>query len=168
MVIPAGIFYYNIKDPIIEIEAPDTTEKEIGDLILKELRMNGLVNEKEEIISLMDKTMEKKSDVIPVAYNNDGSVAKTSSAVTEEQFQSLSSYVRKKIKNMGDEIFSGSTQINPYEKGQRRACDFCEYRFVCGFDERLSGYQYHRLRELKPEEVWSIIDEKEKQKKGEE
>ena len=162
MVIPAGIFYYNIKDPVVEIETPDTTEKEIRDLILKELRMNGLVNEKEEIVSLMDKTIDKKSDVIPVSYNKEG-VSKTSSVVTEEQFQSLSSYVRRKIKNMGEEIFSGSTEINPYEKGQKRACDFCEYRFVCGFDERLAGYEYHRLKDLKPEDIWKMIDEKERE-----
>ena len=41
-VIPAGIFYYNIQDPVIEKKGP-MTDEEIQQEILRQLRMNGLV-----------------------------------------------------------------------------------------------------------------------------
>ena len=40
--VPAGIFYYNIKDPVVDKDgemSPEFIEKQI----LKQLRMNGLV-----------------------------------------------------------------------------------------------------------------------------
>lgn len=163
MVIPAGIFYYNIKDPIIETEE-EVAEEDLDKLLLKELRVNGLVNEDNQIIEKLDNGMDKKSDVIPVSYNNDGSLAKSSSAISSRQFKQLTSFVRNQIKAMGQEILKGSTQIAPYEKGNRTACDFCEFRFVCGFDEKISGYHYRRLKPLSAEEIWEKIDAEEERK----
>lgn len=57
--IPAGIFYYNIKDPIVDREDINGKKEEIEDLILRELRMNGLVNSDFEVIEHLDHQIEK-------------------------------------------------------------------------------------------------------------
>lgn len=156
LVIPAGIFYYNIKDPIIDItELPEDTEVEKE--LLDKLRMNGLVNDKEEVIRLMDREFEKKSQVLPVSYNKDGTLSKQSMAVNAGQFAQASAYVRESISRMGAEMLEGNIAMQPYQKGNRTACDFCDYKSVCGFDETQPGYSYRRLGDFDKEEFLKRI-----------
>jgi ATP-dependent helicase/nuclease subunit B len=59
---------------------------------------------------------------------------------------------------LGTGILDGDTKINPYEKGRRNGCEFCIYRPVCGFDEKIPGYRRKRLKELKTEEIWGLVE----------
>ena len=44
--------------------------------------------------------------------------------------------------------------INPYAMGERTACDFCPYKAICGFDEKIAGYEYRKLgKSEKKEEI---------------
>ncbi|MFR3752879.1 MAG: PD-(D/E)XK nuclease family protein [Enterocloster sp.] len=63
-VVPAGIFYYHIGDPIAD-KQEGMDERDIEKQILKQLRMNGLVNSELDIIRHLDREIEKESDVIP-------------------------------------------------------------------------------------------------------
>ena len=47
--VPAGIFYYRMQDPVLD-GGKERTPEEINREILKELRLNGLVNEDPEIV----------------------------------------------------------------------------------------------------------------------
>lgn len=157
IVIPAGIFYYNIKDPVINKEDV-SNEEDIKSQILTGLKMNGLVNSDKEVISLIDGTIDKKSDVIPISFNKYGELTKNSSAISNVRMNVLTSYVKNKIKTMGEEILEGSTIINPYEKGNYTACDYCPYKVVCRFDEKCPGYRYRRLKNLESDKVWERIE----------
>ncbi len=48
-VIPAGVFYYNIKDPMIQ-EKIDADIETVQEKVLKELKMNGLVLKDKELV----------------------------------------------------------------------------------------------------------------------
>lgn len=151
LVIPAGIFYYNMKDPVVDItELPEDTDVE--NELLDRLRMNGLVNDSEEVIRLMDRDFVKKSQVLPVSYNKDGTLSKQSSAASEGEFLHTMSYVRESMGKMGAEMLAGNIAVLPYQKGSRTACDFCEFRAVCGFDETQPGYHFRRLADFDKEE----------------
>lgn len=154
-VIPAGIFYYNIKDPIVEKESL-LEASEPDQIILKELKMNGLVNSEEKVISLLDSEMDKDSDVIPVSYTKNG-MSKRSSVASEEEFRKLMNYLDQKIQSIGKEILDGNIELNPYQKGIDTPCRFCPYQGVCGFDVKIPGNQYRKLCKLKPEDVWTEI-----------
>lgn len=158
-VIPAGIFYYNIKDPVIE-ETETMDEEQVETELLSKLKMNGLVNSASEVISLLDAKMDQKSDVIPVSYNKDGSLSKSSSAVNGRQFEVVTSYVRNTIRRMGQEIMNGNTSISPYRKGTETGCGYCEFKEVCGFDEKTAGYEYRKLYELQTEEILKKMEER--------
>ena len=152
-VVPAGIFYYNIKDPVAdreEVREPEDVEREI----LKQLRMSGLVNRDPEAVRHLDREIRQKSDVIPVSVKDGELVARYSSAASSRQFEILREYVRTAMKNGGIRILSGDTRPQPYKNGSRSACDYCPYHSVCGFDSRIAGYRYRRFAPLKPEEVW--------------
>lgn len=141
-IIPAGLFYYQMKDPIIENESDDGARE---DKILKALRPDGIVNQSEEVLKHLDIDMQGQSLVIPVARNKDGSLSKTSKVLGEEDFRVLAEFAEKKMKEIGKEILQGKTEIRPYAMGDRTACDFCPYKAVCGFDERILGYEYKNL-----------------------
>lgn len=159
---PAGVFYYQVKDPLTE-GSLDDDEETISQKILQELRVNGLVRSDGDIISHMDDTLApgKKSRVIPVAYNKDGSLSRYSQVADLEQFHMLSDYVNQKIRQIGREILDGNVDVNPYQLRKKTACDYCSYRGICGFDERIPGYSYRRLPVLGDEELWKKIREKE-------
>lgn len=167
--VPAGIFYYNIKDPMVKKEG-EMTPEEIEKQILKQLRMNGLVNSDLEVIHHLDREIQKESDVIPVAVK-DGYVQEAKSSVAgQKRFDALRRYVGSRLKRSGQSILKGENGLLPYKDGDRTACDYCPYHAVCGFDTKTAGYGFRRLRSMKLEEVWQEIEENcgmKENKKGE-
>jgi len=157
-VIPAGIFYYNIKDPIVDKEEVQT-EEDIEEEILKQLRMNGLVNSDLEVIEHLDNQIQQKSQVIPVAVKDGLVQERYSSVASKRRFEILRQYVRGQLKRSGQEILGGRVSAEPYKDGSRGACDYCPYHGVCGFDARMEGYGFRRFPALKPEQVWELLEE---------
>ncbi|MDO5134904.1 MAG: PD-(D/E)XK nuclease family protein [Eubacteriales bacterium] len=153
-VIPAGIFYYNIQDPMIG-EKLDADLKTVDQQIQKELRMNGLVQGEDHMAEKMDRTLIS----LPVSLNKDGSFRKNSSVASKEQFRVLGRYVEKKIGEIQRAILSGDAQVSPYQLGKRNACAYCPYTGVCGFDGRISGYEFRRLKQYTDEELWKAFEE---------
>ena len=155
-VVPAGILYYNIADPLVAKSGQQTPE-EIDAQILRQLRMNGLINSELEAIRHLDNTIEKESDIIPVVLK-DGNVQESKSSVANrERFASLRGFVHEKLKGTGREILDGNIGVEPYKSGPRTACDYCPYHAVCGFDKKVTGYEYRRWKNKKSEEIWEEI-----------
>ena len=163
--VPAGIFYYHIDDPIV------AKSEQAEDDIFRALRMNGLVNQDKLVLQNMDHKLagedgqlraSVRSDIIPVETNKEGELSKRSSAAKESQLKALLAYVNRKLAEDSEKIMEGDTRLNPYQSGKRRACDFCEFRSACGFDLRLPGYSFRNLEkktvEEKKEEIWGEAD----------
>lgn len=133
-VVPAGILYYHIDDPIVESENNDSDE-EIANKIYAKLKMKGLVNESEDVYKLIDGEFEKKSDIIPIQINKNGSLGSYSSAVSTEEFNVISSFVEKKLCDIGKEILSGKIEAKPNSvRGiDDSKCKYCSYVTVCKY-----------------------------------
>ena len=153
---PAAILYYQMKDPLVEKES---TMELVEQKLLKELRPNGVVNDSPEVIEHLDRTIEKQSNVIPVTKNKDGSLSKTSSALPEEKLQLLTRYADGKAKKLGAEILGGNVDISPYELDGRTGCDYCPYHGICGFDEKIPGYQYRKIEKESKEEILDKMEQ---------
>lgn len=158
-IVPAGIFYYRMQDPMLD-RGKEETPEEINRRILAKLKLNGLVNSEEEIVKSMDRRAgeQKSSDVIPVSYTKSGYSAYASVA-ERRRFEELSGFVNEKLRDIGKRILEGETAAHPYERKGRTACDYCIYREVCGFDPKIPGNEFRRLHEYKPEEIWKKIGE---------
>lgn len=161
--VPAGIFYYRMKDPIV---AKDVDPEKIESAILKELRMDGLVSSDEAIIQRLDGDFSGSSDVIPVARTKTG-FAKHSKTLSKEEFSEVLAYADRKRKELKQEMNEGNVDAFPYEMGQQTGCDYCEYRNICGFDEAIPGYEYRRIGKLSKEEVLQKIHEDVERRKNE-
>lgn len=159
--VPAGVFYYNMDDPIVDKGTPEQVEQ----AILKELKMSGLVNGEKEVLPLLDRSFAAeegvkpsvKSQVVPAETLKDGRFSKASSVTDTRGFEQLIHYTKDKAEQLLAEIKAGETAVNPYKLGDRCACDYCRYRAVCGFDRKQEGYTWRKLEERTKEEVWREI-----------
>ncbi|GHU64770.1 hypothetical protein FACS189418_9230 [Clostridia bacterium] len=152
-VIPAAMFYYSLQDPLLETEEEVTL---IEDIRLKKLMPNGLVNDDEKIISCLDGDLKKDSLVIPVSKSEKtGQFSSRSSLAAGKQFQDLITHVRLKIQDMGKEMFAGDVSLNPCQKGQKKACDFCPFSSICGIEEKKDAYR--KLKQHSKEEIWEKL-----------
>ena len=150
-ILPAGIFYYHVDEPVIETEGvPD--EEQIWQNVFEKLRLDGIVNEDPQIIRAMDETFTDKSDVIPVSRTKGGELAKTSKVYSTEQFGEISAYVNHVIGELGRRMLAGEIDVNPYEMKGTTACTWCSYRSICGFDEHMNGCGYRKLKQMRSDE----------------
>ncbi|MDO5350103.1 MAG: PD-(D/E)XK nuclease family protein [Lachnospiraceae bacterium] len=164
-VVPAGLFYYHIQDPMVE-KKEEMTPEEIEAQIKKQLKMNGLVNSDLDVIRRLDREIEGESDVIPVALKAGMIQEARSSVASGKRFAFLRDYVRTRCQKAGQEILQGNIGMQPYQQGNRTGCDYCPYHAVCGFDRKTAGFGYRKLRSMKPEEIWKEILPEEEDKAG--
>ncbi len=155
-VVPAAMLYYHVADDCAEADASMSVE-EVTHLLREKLRGNGVVNLDEAVLKRLDGECEGKSDVIPIKYNKDGSLASESQVMSEEEMQLISGFVTRKMAGFGKEILDGKITVNPYEKGQEKACTYCPFQGVCDFDCNTEGFAYRKLKALKQDEVMEKI-----------
>ena len=164
-VVPAGIFYYHLDDPLLDKEtglSPAETEEKL----LKKLRPEGLLNSDGQILQMMDQNLAGDSLVIPAGLKKDGTLKAASSAVTTTQFEQLSGYVSGKMTEMAGRILEGEVAAEPFVLQNRSACDYCMYAEVCGFDRKLPGLCRIRTAGLTADQVWERIAQEQEEKDG--
>ncbi|CDG36536.1 ATP-dependent helicase/deoxyribonuclease subunit B [Acetivibrio thermocellus BC1] len=161
-VLPGGVLYFKIDDPIIRGNGR-MTEEEIEKAIMKQLRMKGLLLADVKLIREMDKDIEGSSMIIPATVNKDGSLGKNTSAATMEQFKLLRKYVRKLLKNLCEEIMKGNVSINPYKKKGTTSCKYCSFLPVCQFDTTMKENTFKLLYDKKDDEIWSLMAQEEEE-----
>lgn len=149
--LPAGIFYYHVDEPVIETEGA-VDEEQVWQGVFEKLRLDGIVNEEPQVIQAMDEAFTERSDVIPVSRTKSGELSKTSKVYSTEQFAQISAYVNHVIEVLGRRMLAGEIDVNPYELQGSSACTWCGYRSICGFDERMSGCRYRKLRQMRSDE----------------
>lgn len=148
-VIPAGILYYMVEDPVVEVSGEEDTKTPI----LKELLVDGVVREDREILAAFDRKFEEpvysyKSGVIPVGTKKDGNFLASSKTVSEEEFQVMMDYAEMKIEQMGEDILKGDVRVNPYQSGKVTACGYCPYSDVCVQERNGARLEYRDLSNL--------------------
>lgn len=159
-VLPAGIFYYCIDDPMVE--NAEGGEEEIAREIFRQLHLNGLVSLDPEAYLHMDAKISGKSDVLPLSVKKDGTVSsRGTSGAGQEDFARLMEFAGERVRKAASEMLSGDIRVEPFELNGRTGCDYCPYRSVCGFDVKVAGYSYRKEEKLTDEELWERIRKKE-------
>lgn len=157
-ILPAGVFYYRIKDPLVE---KASSKVSLEEQLLKELCPDGIINETGSALEHLDREKTGGSTILPVKYNKDGSLSKYSKVVTEEEFRIMGKFTAEKIKECKQRILQGEIQISPYRQQTDTGCDYCPYQHVCGFDHKIPGYTYRELEKLDMETALQKMQEKE-------
>jgi ATP-dependent helicase/nuclease subunit B len=156
--IPAGVLYFHVHNPLLNQKKLLTAE-EIEKEVLKKFKMKGLVLAEEEAVQLMDSTMDKRSNIIPVALTNNGFHKSHSSVASASNFETMRHHARKMAVSSGTGITDGVIDISPYEMKKKVPCTFCSYKPVCQFDQTLEENQYRQLKLEKDEIILEKMQE---------
>ena len=130
---PAGMFYFNIKDPIESIN--DKSVKQIDTLLGKdaadEFKLKGAFINEEGVLGAMPEKV----------------LSSAKKAISREEYEEIRSDVIARIEETAEGILDGKIGINPLRVDKRLACGYCSYKSVCRRDR---GYVKNSYRPIKP------------------
>jgi ATP-dependent helicase/nuclease subunit B len=132
-IIPAGAFYVNLRG---DFKSGGSRAEVLDDAEAKKLayRHNGRFDAG-ALRKFDRRTDVSKGDQFNFRLNKDGSLpSNAAEALPRENFEALLDGVEVKLRELGGQIFSGATAVDPYRKGGATACDYCDYRAVCRID----------------------------------
>lgn len=143
--VPAGVFYVNLRG---EFENGKTRGEVLG-------REGGRSRAAYRHAGRFDSGILEKLDSAGAAdqfnysLNQNGSLRKSQAdPLGPEEFRAWLGRVETQLRRIGDEIFSGRAQVDPYRKGSETPCDYCDYSAACRVDPWT-----HRFRVLKAKTV---------------
>ena len=157
---PAGVLYFHVHNPVVKSKGMLSVDQ-IEEEIFKDFKMKGLVLGDNQVIQLMDQSLEigvsSKSNIIPASLKKDGTLSATSKIASHEEFSLLQKHVRHIYEDAGNKMVEGDVGIAPYKLKDRTPCTFCSFKSVCQFDQALEENQYRNLADKKQKEVLEIL-----------
>lgn len=155
---PAGVLYFHVHNPMINASKVLSLE-EIEEEIMKQFKMNGLLLSDENVIQLMDQSIEGgvNSQIISAGLKKDGSLTKASKVASQEDFENLRQFIRNKYIETGNDITSGVVDIDPFKLKDRLPCTFCSFKSVCQFDRSLDSNEFRKLVPKTKEDILEVI-----------
>lgn len=132
----AGLFYCRVDDPLVRSDSRIAAEVEKK--IVRELRLKGVTLSDVEIIRAHG------DEIASTAIKKDGTISARAQAVDAQQLELLTDYAAHLAAKLSERIRDGEIEASPAEKDQYRACTYCDYQDVCGF-ERALGDKTRRL-----------------------
>lgn len=142
---PAGVFYFEIAEPQIDIT--EFAEEEYSEKVQaerrKKFKLDGVVLDDESIIESIAGEFAGYSDILPVKKTKEGYAGTTEKKLLkEEDFSELLDAVNRKVKELCTELSEGSVDIKPKKVKDETACRFCLYKSICCFDLSFEGCSY--------------------------
>ena len=130
--VPAGIFYINLRG---EYKSGGTRDEILADADAarrKAYRHTGRFDA--GVLDKLDRI--GAADQFNYNRNKGGSLRKGSvEALPHAEFEELLDNVKTQLREMGERIFSGAAQVDPYRKGKQTPCEFCDYQAACRIDQ---------------------------------
>jgi len=137
---PAGVFYFPISDPIIDVDS-DLGEDARDEALLKDFRMSGVTLDGEAVLQGMDKGLAPGGDssVISLKLNKDGRISKIGKplVLSPGDFAALGQVAEDKVRELGLRMVQGDIQARPCAKGDKSPCRHCNYGAICNGGEKL-------------------------------
>jgi ATP-dependent helicase/nuclease subunit B len=131
--IPAGVFYVNLRG---KFNGGKTREEVLGnssDSRCKAYTHSGRFDL--TALKQLDNRGETKGTQFKYQLKKNGEPYANSREIMQPQdFEDLLAQVEAQLVRIGREIFSGNAKIDPYQKGNTRACDQCDYQPICRID----------------------------------
>ena len=157
----AGVLYFNLIEPVIKAKNKHLTEEQLEQEIRNNFKMNGLILGNVEVVKMMDNNLTTgNSNIIPAYIDKDGNLSQSKSSIlAKEDFLALQNKVEKVIKQISEEILSGEISQKPIYlyKNKMTACEFCNYKAICGFDSKMCNNRYNYIPNLPKNEVLSKL-----------
>jgi len=142
----AGAFYFRVNDPLVEAEDVKSTAEAA---IAKTLQLKGVVLSDVKVVSAMD----ADGTALGQIFTKSGEVSARAPAYTQEEMQALLRHTQQTAADLADGIREGDISVSPAETKTWSACQWCEYRPVCGYDPAMPHCTKRVLPELTRQEL---------------
>lgn len=151
-------------DSKIALSEEDFEQSENGEQIKKEhlrqkeqenMKMAGIITDDINMIKSFENDIEGKSKFLDVRIKTDKageSTVTSQSVVSEEDMKKIIDYVINIIKISANEILKGNIKPLPVKE----ACEYCDYKNICEFDESIDGFEYKKSK-IKQKEVLDLL-----------
>ncbi len=128
---PAGLFYFNIKDPIVSLDnkSESLIQKTISKPGSDSYKLKGVYIEEPGVLGAMPAEV--------LASSREGGIGR-------EEYESLRSDVLSRIEETAAGILRGNIRIRPFKDGGKLTCNYCSYKAICRRDReygRNSGWE---------------------------
>ena len=145
-IVPAGAFYVNLRG---DFKSGKSRTDVLDDLEAKKLAYRHTGRFDGGHLRKFDHRQDASlGDQFNFRLNKDGSLSSKSSEAMEcKEFTRLLDQVEEQLRGLGERIFSGNAAVDPYRKGQQKACDYCDYRAACRVDEWTHQWRVLRASE---------------------
>lgn len=154
---PAGVLYFHVHNPMVNTKKLLTVE-ELEKEIMKKFKMNGLMLADQNVIRMMDQTLESgDSSIIAAGIKKDGNLSKKSKVASINEFEELRKFVRGLYQKTGENIIDGQVEIAPFKLKDKTPCTFCAFKSVCQFDESIENNHYRILSPQSNDSIFELI-----------
>lgn len=137
-IVPAGAFYVNLRGDYpgggsrAEILADaDASQR-------RAYRHNGRF----DVAALDQLDRVRAKDQFNYRLKHNGELyAGSTEALPRAEFETLLAGVETQLRTLGERIFSGAAQVDPYRKGKQTPCEYCDYAAACRIDKWTHAYR---------------------------
>lgn len=150
-IIPAGVLYMAANAPTASL-GRDAGPGEVETEKIKKSKMSGMLLKDRDIILGMEKDGE--GVFIPAKLNN-GEL--TGTLITLEQIGKLKTKADEILGQMATALHNGNIKAYPAAVSNKTACDYCDYKTVCG---RENGMPVRTVAKLDHEEALAMIEQR--------
>ncbi|GGJ92049.1 ATP-dependent helicase/deoxyribonuclease subunit B [Lentibacillus kapialis] len=158
---PAGVLYFHVHNPMVS-SSMNMSDDDIEKELFKKYKMQGLLLSDEQIVKMMDTTLDSgRSQIIPAGVKKNGDFYSGSKVADHETFHSLQNHIHHLMTQAGIDMTSGGVHLNPYQYKQQVACTYCPFLSVCQFDPILEENNYRKLTDMKDDDILQKLHGKE-------
>lgn len=145
---PAGVFYFKINEPMIDMSGKTIDPDEVSDKVQKSYKLNGVIVDDPNVIRNVAGDFSGISDIVPIRINKEGVVSGTGkdNLLSDEEFVKLREVVGEKVCELCDSLANGSIEIHPMKTHDTSACAYCQYKGICRFDTIFEGCGYNIIK----------------------
>ncbi|HUD47551.1 MAG TPA: PD-(D/E)XK nuclease family protein [Candidatus Baltobacteraceae bacterium] len=142
-IVPAGVFYVNLRGQT-ESGKNRTSVLETREQF-RQKRHQHLGRFDGAALPFLDSRGASEGAQFKFRLKKDGAPhGSNTDLLRTEDFRRLLDHVEAELVRMGREIYDGVIAPNPYQKGDKVACDNCDYKSICRFDPWTQPYRVLR------------------------
>lgn len=171
-VVPAGMFYYYVKDPVLRIESEEA-DMDLAESMLGEYKCNGYASERGEVLQKLDSVFGTggilesgaSSLCVPVNTTAKGDFGRYAKVLSDERWNQLIRHTTDMAADFGRQILDGTIDASPYHMGTESGCDYCRLRAICGMERTEFAGRCREIAEKKEEDIWEALNREQQERK---
>lgn len=144
---PAGVFYFRIKEPSVDLSAKDLDKETIEKEIRKSFKLDGIMVDDHLVIKDIAGEFEGFSEIVPLRSTKEGiKNSGREGLLSPEEFETLQKVVKDKVGQTVRDLMGGKIQAHPMKTKDISACAFCQYKGICRFDTVFDHCKYNIIK----------------------